>query len=434
MLLNHNYSKIRIRSLVILILYLYSSTLLSQIRDWEQLYPNIDRPVTDIKYSNMPGIPEYGLLFALPGEGGGLAYFTEPDSLSIFAPFYLDNGISSIVPDTSNNRIFCSVNDLTPNSGLCSFDLNTQSFETILWFHYSTCLNKLTSGFYFGHFYGLYHSQNGDEWNEIDYFDDLEITDIDENCNGTVFISTRDSIYIENNGVYNSFETPIDIYDIYIRNYPNDNEVYIACGQVNNDGAVYRVEYENYEITGLTYIGGFYLPICISEYDNYLVIGCSNYFSNIFLVEPVENGEVIEIGSELGINRAFCFEFYPIYTENFIVGSDIGIFLATNLTSIDENMIETDSCILLNNHPNPFNPTTTIEFSIKNNSEIELSIYNIKGQKLKTLAQNYFTEGSHSIVWNGDDESNKPVSSGVYLYKLNVNGKTESVSKCLLLK
>ena len=63
---------------------------------------------------------------------------------------------------------------------------------------------------------------------------------------------------------------------------------------------------------------------------------------------------------ELGINRAFCFEFYPIYTENFIVGSDIGIFLATNLTSVDENMIETDSCNDLNNYLNPFNPTTTI--------------------------------------------------------------------------
>jgi len=83
---------------------------------------------------------------------------------------------------------------------------------------------------------------------------------------------------------------------------------------------------------------------------------------------------------------------------------------------------------------NSFNPSTTIEFSIQNDSKIELSIYNIKGQKIKLLAQNEFTKGSHSILWNGNDESGKPVTSGIYYYKLNVNGKTEAMNKCLLLK
>jgi len=86
------------------------------------------------------------------------------------------------------------------------------------------------------------------------------------------------------------------------------------------------------------------------------------------------------------------------------------------------------------NYPNPFNPSTTIEFSIQNDSKIELSIYNIMGQKIKTLAQNEFKKGDHSIIWNGDDESNKPVSSGVYQYNLKVNGKTRVVKKCLLIK
>lgn len=88
----------------------------------------------------------------------------------------------------------------------------------------------------------------------------------------------------------------------------------------------------------------------------------------------------------------------------------------------------------INVFPNPFNPLTTIEFSIYNDSKVELTIYNIKGQKIKTLAQNEFTKGLHSIIWNGDDELNNPVSSGTYFYKLNINGKTEAVKKCLLLK
>ncbi len=85
-------------------------------------------------------------------------------------------------------------------------------------------------------------------------------------------------------------------------------------------------------------------------------------------------------------------------------------------------------------YPNPFNPTTTISFSIPNDNEVELTVYNIIGQKIKTIAQKEFNKGYHSINWNGDDELGKMVSSGIYFYKLNVNGKTEAVKKCLLLK
>ena len=88
----------------------------------------------------------------------------------------------------------------------------------------------------------------------------------------------------------------------------------------------------------------------------------------------------------------------------------------------------------LSNYPNPFNPTTTISFSIPEDSKVELSIYNIKGQKIKSLLNNQITAGEHSIIWNGEDASGEKVSSGVYLYKLNVNGKIEAVKKCLLLK
>ncbi len=110
----------------------------------------------------------------------------------------------------------------------------------------------------------------------------------------------------------------------------------------------------------------------------------------------------------------------------FYYEQSIGIVIDNIQSSIDD--------IQLSNYPNPFNPTTTIEFSIQNNSKIELVVYNIKGQKIKTLAQNEFTKGSYSIIWNGIDESGKSISSGVYLYKLKVNGKTEAVKKCLLLK
>jgi len=90
--------------------------------------------------------------------------------------------------------------------------------------------------------------------------------------------------------------------------------------------------------------------------------------------------------------------------------------------------------ILVGNYPNPFNPTTTISFSIPNESKVEIAVFNIKGQKVKTLASSEFVKGNHSVIWNGVDESGKPVSSGIYFYKLYVSGKSESVKKCLLMK
>ncbi|NQV19369.1 MAG: T9SS type A sorting domain-containing protein [Armatimonadetes bacterium] len=88
----------------------------------------------------------------------------------------------------------------------------------------------------------------------------------------------------------------------------------------------------------------------------------------------------------------------------------------------------------LSNYPNPFNPTTTISFSIPEDSNIELSIYNIKGQKVKQLFSDQLAAGQHSVVWDGRDENNQPVGSGIYLYQLNINGNSKAVNKMILIK
>ncbi len=100
----------------------------------------------------------------------------------------------------------------------------------------------------------------------------------------------------------------------------------------------------------------------------------------------------------------------------------------------DPELPQTNSYKLCN-YPNPFNPTTTISFSIPIECKVDLSVYNIKGQKVKTLIA--FPNGSlgtRSVVWNGTDENNQPVSSGIYFYKLKVNSKTEAVKKMTLIK
>jgi hypothetical protein len=88
----------------------------------------------------------------------------------------------------------------------------------------------------------------------------------------------------------------------------------------------------------------------------------------------------------------------------------------------------------LSNYPNPFNPSTTISFSIPEESKVEVIVYNIKGQKVKKIVKKVFEKGYHSVVWQGDDDSGKTACSSIYFYKLNVNGKAKVIKKCLLLK
>ncbi len=85
------------------------------------------------------------------------------------------------------------------------------------------------------------------------------------------------------------------------------------------------------------------------------------------------------------------------------------------------------------NYPNPFNPETRIDFSLKNAGRAKLDIFNVKGQLVKTLVDDKLTEGNHSFTWHGTDNSNHRVSSGVYLYRLETDGY-RSIRKMLLLK
>jgi Leucine-rich repeat (LRR) protein len=110
-----------------------------------------------------------------------------------------------------------------------------------------------------------------------------------------------------------------------------------------------------------------------------------------------------------------------------------------------KNLTSVAKTTLYSAYPNPFNPSTTLSFSIGNeqnqqNQQIGLEIFNIKGQKVKTLdcinnidAVTTPALVTYSIVWNGKDDYNQPVSSGVYFYKLKSKSTTQ-VRKMLLLK
>ena len=112
---------------------------------------------------------------------------------------------------------------------------------------------------------------------------------------------------------------------------------------------------------------------------------------------------------------------------------DMGAYENQNvIVSTDEDLIPLVTK-LNQNYPNPFNPETTINYSLKENAKVSINIYNIKGQKVRTLIKDKLEAGDYSIIWNGKNDNNKPVSSGIYFYK-HKTSKYENTKKMILLK
>ncbi len=89
---------------------------------------------------------------------------------------------------------------------------------------------------------------------------------------------------------------------------------------------------------------------------------------------------------------------------------------------------------LLQNHPNPFNPSTSISFRIFEPAKsYRLEVFNLRGQKVKTLASGHLEAGSHVAVWDGSDDNGQGVSSGIYHYRLS-NGSSTQTRRMVLMK
>jgi Putative Ig domain/FlgD Ig-like domain/WD40-like Beta Propeller Repeat len=96
------------------------------------------------------------------------------------------------------------------------------------------------------------------------------------------------------------------------------------------------------------------------------------------------------------------------------------VYPGTTAVEKDKSQLPKESQ-LLQNYPNPFNPSTTIRYSLAKSSFVRLTIYNVLGQKIRTLQNAFQTAGEHSLVWDATDERDTPVSSGMYFYRLEAD-------------
>ncbi len=163
----------------------------------------------------------------------------------------------------------------------------------------------------------------------------------------------------------------------------------------------------------------------------------------IFQYHTFSNPSIVSNYTTIGImngerNDGIQYSFADLYPESaHAVESEFAIrFTKTPPDSFvsNDDSVQVPQSYLRQNYPNPFNPETTITFALKTKStNFELSVYNVKGQLVKTLVNGTVEAGVHSVVWNGTNNQDHTVASGVYYYKLKSENQTLT-KKMILMK
>ena len=166
----------------------------------------------------------------------------------------------------------------------------------------------------------------------------------------------------------------------------------------------------------------------------------------------VDHNNIKWIGTDAGLTRFDGNNWEIFTTENsglvndyvlsLAVEEDNTLWIGTNggllkytgetITAVDEEPTP-KALSTVTSYPNPFNPSTTISFTLPESGHAKLTVYNLAGQKVRTLADESMAAGNHTVVWDGRDDTGNAVAAGVYLTRLNAGG-TVATGKMVLVK
>ncbi|MEA1972206.1 MAG: T9SS type A sorting domain-containing protein, partial [Candidatus Cloacimonadota bacterium] len=260
--------------------------------------------------------------------------------------------------------------------------------------------------------------------------------------------------------IFDPYYSPDNGFDL-----PKDWFVKVSAIQENIDGGHILVGSAPTSTDGFDYLYDSYLPTA-KPFDIQLNMGLlnenipdekmySNFIENVedFSDVNLEWEANVEVDSLAPINFTGICDNLPENVNCYLVFEDTNIHITNNClktyypetNSIDfivrittdeldnfEDVITPEKLSVMN-FPNPFNPTTKIKFTIPEKAEVSINIFNIKGQQVRKLVNSQFTAGQYSVVWDGKDNFEKQVSSGVYFYKIN-SGEEHIVRKMLMMK
>jgi hypothetical protein len=145
--------------------------------------------------------------------------------------------------------------------------------------------------------------------------------------------------------------------------------------------------------------------------------------------EPVTETQYDDLKVEPG---DYQYHIKAVYEQGESLASET-IYVTVMGLSVQDDYQIIKATELLNAYPNPFNPTTTISFTIKEADFVTVEIFNISGRRVKTLAKDNYETGKYNLVWNGENDSGKKLSSGIYFYRMKTSTYQKS-KKFIMLK
>ena len=155
--------------------------------------------------------------------------------------------------------------------------------------------------------------------------------------------------------------------------------------------------------------------------------------SDVYFYDATATNELKLGTANSHLLKTNAFTFLDHETTAFRTGTGMDIFDFNYVKSENNKTVLPEKTGLLANYPNPFNPETTIRFVTIKPGEVVLNIFNIRGQKVRSLFKEYIDAGTHSVVWDGQDENGKETKSGVYFYQM-ITDDLKETKKMVLLK
>jgi len=143
---------------------------------------------------------------------------------------------------------------------------------------------------------------------------------------------------------------------------------------------------------------------------------------------PLEN--YLEGGFTMTRGLAFSKDMKKAYVVDFNRGVQEWDFVGT--INAEEPKAIPEGFALSQNYPNPFNPSTNFSYSMPNKADVRIAIYDLFGREVRTLVNETKDAGTYDITWNGRDNSNKQVSTGVYFYNMQAAGFTKTMKMVLM--
>jgi hypothetical protein len=173
---------------------------------------------------------------------------------------------------------------------------------------------------------------------------------------------------------------------------------------------------------GVKIQASFYSTLADAKFVNvYRANGRGDDFQTLTTVNAPENGKFSFVDKSVVAGGAYRYKIGVIEGDNEYLSPVADVRLPGAKITLDQNV------------PNPFNPETTIRFSLPSSERVTLNVYSASGALVRTLVDGVQPTGSHSFTWNGVDNRGNAVSSGVYFYRLTA-GKFNDTRKMVLLK